>query len=131
VEFRAQNAVSFTVIDSPDGDSARGDYGRTLRGGVRPLLKWETTYSASDSPADRFPAADQIGSNARNGRRPSCHRDERDRTCRYQIRKPLGFGSQHPISPTDMKQFHDDLTTPFPMATHPATGSGDRAADQD
>jgi lipopolysaccharide transport system ATP-binding protein len=37
-------AVAFQVIDSTDGDSARGDYAGHLPGVVRPLLEWETKY---------------------------------------------------------------------------------------
>jgi lipopolysaccharide transport system ATP-binding protein len=36
------DVVAFQVIDSLDGDSARGDFAGTLRGIVRPLLNWET-----------------------------------------------------------------------------------------
>jgi lipopolysaccharide transport system ATP-binding protein len=44
VEVHAQygDAVAFQVVDSMDGDSARGDYGGPYPGVVRPLLKWET-----------------------------------------------------------------------------------------
>ena len=37
-----RNAVAFRVIDTLDGDSARGDFGGTMKGVVRPLLQWET-----------------------------------------------------------------------------------------
>ena len=40
-------AVAFQVIDSLDGDSARGDYAGPMPGIVRPLLRWETRYSQS------------------------------------------------------------------------------------
>jgi lipopolysaccharide transport system ATP-binding protein len=36
------NAVAFHVVDTLDGDSARGDYHGQMRGVVRPLLKWTT-----------------------------------------------------------------------------------------
>ncbi len=36
------NAVAFQVIDSPAGDSARGDYVGPMPGVVRPLLEWTT-----------------------------------------------------------------------------------------
>jgi lipopolysaccharide transport system ATP-binding protein len=38
------DAVAFQMIDSNDGDSARGDYMGPLPGVVRPLLEWRTTY---------------------------------------------------------------------------------------
>ena len=44
LQFSAQNAVSFNVVDSIDGDSARGDYANTLPGVVRPLLEWRTDF---------------------------------------------------------------------------------------
>jgi lipopolysaccharide transport system ATP-binding protein len=40
--FTARDAVTFTVIDSPDGDGARGDLAGQMPGVVRPLLEWET-----------------------------------------------------------------------------------------
>lgn len=43
MQFCERDAVAFQVIDSMDGDSARGDYGGTFEGVVRPLLKWRTT----------------------------------------------------------------------------------------
>src|ERR1043166_5106873 len=35
-----ENAVAFQVVDSPAGDSARGDYVGPMPGVLRPLLKW-------------------------------------------------------------------------------------------
>jgi lipopolysaccharide transport system ATP-binding protein len=37
-----RDAVAFQIIDSFEGDSARGDYGGPIPGVVRPLLTWET-----------------------------------------------------------------------------------------
>ncbi len=42
--FYEPEAVSFQVIDSLDGDSARGDYAGKMGGALRPLLQWETQY---------------------------------------------------------------------------------------
>jgi lipopolysaccharide transport system ATP-binding protein len=39
-----QGAVGFQVVDSMDGDSARGDYGKKWYGVVRPMLRWNTQY---------------------------------------------------------------------------------------
>lgn len=44
VRLYERDAIAFHVVDSTDGDSARGDYGGPLPGVVRPLLKWETSY---------------------------------------------------------------------------------------
>ena len=44
VHFVESDAVSFNVIDSLEGDSARGDYAGMLPGLVRPALDWETKY---------------------------------------------------------------------------------------
>ena len=38
------DVVAFQIIDSPEGDTARGDYAGKMRGVVRPLLKWTTDY---------------------------------------------------------------------------------------
>jgi lipopolysaccharide transport system ATP-binding protein len=48
VLFREKNCVAFMVVDSQEGDSARGDYTRGIPGVVRPLLKWSTDYHESD-----------------------------------------------------------------------------------
>ena len=37
-----RNVVAFQVVDSPHGDSARGDYVGPMPGVVRPLLNWTT-----------------------------------------------------------------------------------------
>ncbi len=42
--FHAYDAVAFQVIDSLEGDAARGDYTGNLKGVVRPLLDWNTQY---------------------------------------------------------------------------------------
>ena len=41
-QFYEADVVAFHVIDSLDGDSARGDYGGRIAGIVRPRLKWTT-----------------------------------------------------------------------------------------
>ncbi|MDQ1560097.1 MAG: lipopolysaccharide transport system ATP-binding protein [Pyrinomonadaceae bacterium] len=38
------DAVAFQVIDSLDGDSARGDYAGAMPGVLRPLLEWDTRF---------------------------------------------------------------------------------------
>jgi lipopolysaccharide transport system ATP-binding protein len=45
IQFTERQAVAFQVIDSPDGDSARGDWSGPMAGVVRPLLKWSTDVS--------------------------------------------------------------------------------------
>jgi lipopolysaccharide transport system ATP-binding protein len=42
VHFVERDAVSFNVVDTADGDSARGDYAGVLPGVVRPILDWQT-----------------------------------------------------------------------------------------
>ncbi len=42
IYFHEKDAVSFTVIDSSRGDSARGDYTLGFPGVVRPLCQWQT-----------------------------------------------------------------------------------------
>jgi lipopolysaccharide transport system ATP-binding protein len=44
LQFMAQNAVSFHVVDSMEGDSARGDWAKDMPGVVRPLLDWKTEF---------------------------------------------------------------------------------------
>ena len=45
VHFFERDAVAFQVIDSLDGDSARGDFAGPFPGVVRPLLDWTTRYT--------------------------------------------------------------------------------------
>ncbi len=42
VHFVERDAVTFNVVDSTDGDSARGDFAGTMPGVVRPILDWKT-----------------------------------------------------------------------------------------
>jgi lipopolysaccharide transport system ATP-binding protein len=42
VQCIERQAVAFQVIDSADGDSARGDWAGPMSGVVRPLLRWDT-----------------------------------------------------------------------------------------
>ena len=44
-ELIERQAVAFQVIDSADGNSARGDYAGPISGVVRPMLKWNTVSS--------------------------------------------------------------------------------------
>jgi len=45
-QFTERDIVSFQVVDSIDGDTARGDWGGPLQGAVRPLLKWNNHHIA-------------------------------------------------------------------------------------
>ena len=47
VQFSERKAVAFQVVDSIEGDSARGDYATQLPGVVRPALDWETQYNGN------------------------------------------------------------------------------------
>lgn len=42
VHFEERDAVAFHVIDSFDGDSARGSYSGKIPGVIRPILEWKT-----------------------------------------------------------------------------------------
>ncbi len=44
VQFMERSAVAFQIIDSMEGDSARGDYAKNFPGIIRPMLKWTTQY---------------------------------------------------------------------------------------
>ena len=57
------DAVAFQMIDSNDGDSARGDYMGPLSGAVRPLLEWETTYESNPNSAVLFGTTSSGGAN--------------------------------------------------------------------
>jgi lipopolysaccharide transport system ATP-binding protein len=51
VEISVRDAVAFQVVDSMDGDSARGDWGGPITSVMRPLLKWTTQCSVDGDPA--------------------------------------------------------------------------------
>lgn len=38
-----RDAAAFVVVDTLEGDSARGDFGGRMKGVIRPLLRWEST----------------------------------------------------------------------------------------
>lgn len=46
-QFVVSEAVTFQVIDSLEGDSARGDWAGGIGGVVRPLLEWQTEFNAN------------------------------------------------------------------------------------
>jgi lipopolysaccharide transport system ATP-binding protein len=48
VHVYERDAVGFQVIDSLDGNSARGDYGGPMPGVIRPMLQWTTSFNARD-----------------------------------------------------------------------------------
>lgn len=48
MQFSQPSIISFTVIDSLEGDSARGEYGKNFPGVVRPLLEWKTEYQPNN-----------------------------------------------------------------------------------
>ena len=50
VHAAERDAVAFQVMDSLDGDSARGDLGGHIPGVVRPLLHWTNRSLAGDGP---------------------------------------------------------------------------------
>lgn len=43
-QFNERDVVTFQVIDSLDGDSARGDWGGNLGGVIRPMIDWDTHF---------------------------------------------------------------------------------------
>lgn len=48
VHLHQRDAVAFNVIDSFDGDAARGDYTGPLGGVVRPMVKWTTQFQPGE-----------------------------------------------------------------------------------
>ena len=47
--FKQRDAIVFHVVDTIDGDSARGDWVGRMRGAVRPMLTWETKFEPEQS----------------------------------------------------------------------------------
>jgi lipopolysaccharide transport system ATP-binding protein len=50
--FRERDVIAFHVVDSLEGDSARGDFRGDMGGVVRPLLDWTTDYSLESKERD-------------------------------------------------------------------------------
>ena len=44
-QFEEREALAFHVVDSLEGNSARGDWAGRVDGVIRPLLKWRTEFS--------------------------------------------------------------------------------------
>jgi lipopolysaccharide transport system ATP-binding protein len=64
VQFYEADAVVFHVIDSLDGDSARGDFAGRMEGIVRPMLQWTTEFTSLE-PAPRRVKTSSKGRNQR------------------------------------------------------------------
>jgi lipopolysaccharide transport system ATP-binding protein len=45
IHFYERDVVAFQVVDSTGASSTRGDYGGTVPGVVRPLLRWTTAFT--------------------------------------------------------------------------------------
>jgi len=50
VQFYEADVVTFQVIESTEGESARGDYAGDISGAIRPLLKWSTVFRPAEQP---------------------------------------------------------------------------------
>jgi lipopolysaccharide transport system ATP-binding protein len=50
-------AVAFQVVDSMDGDSARGGFAGVMPGVIRPLLRWENKFSGDEAFAPEMSPA--------------------------------------------------------------------------
>jgi lipopolysaccharide transport system ATP-binding protein len=50
-QFKERDVVAFQVIDSLEGDSARGDVVGEWGGAVRPLLNWSTQFYTDEDNA--------------------------------------------------------------------------------
>jgi lipopolysaccharide transport system ATP-binding protein len=52
-QIRERQIVAFSVVDTCEGDSARGDFAGHLRGVVRPLLDWSTVLNFESIQTER------------------------------------------------------------------------------
>jgi lipopolysaccharide transport system ATP-binding protein len=57
LQFYESDAVAFNMIDSLDGDSARGDYAGQMHGVVRPMLQWSTQFKPRNPRLARLRAS--------------------------------------------------------------------------
>jgi lipopolysaccharide transport system ATP-binding protein len=51
VHYNERDAVAFQVVDSTDGNSARGAWTGRMPGVVRPLLEWHTQFNPNEHKA--------------------------------------------------------------------------------
>jgi lipopolysaccharide transport system ATP-binding protein len=56
-QFYESDVVAFHVIDSLDGNSARGDYAGHMGGVVRPMLQWTTQFKPRNNRVTRLHAS--------------------------------------------------------------------------
>lgn len=49
IHFHERDLIAFHVIESTNGDNARGDYTGQMGGVVRPLLKWSTKFEPNST----------------------------------------------------------------------------------
>jgi len=57
LQFYEDDTVAFQIIDSLDGDSARGDYAGTMTGVFRPMLEWSTQFQPKNPRVTRLRAS--------------------------------------------------------------------------
>jgi lipopolysaccharide transport system ATP-binding protein len=57
LQFYESDTVAFQVIDSLDGDSARGDYAGHMHGVIRPMLQWSTQFKGKNTRVTRLRAS--------------------------------------------------------------------------
>ncbi len=59
MQFYERQVVAFTVVDTCEGDSVRGDFAGKLRGVVRPLLEWSTVLDSDNTSVNLISADSQ------------------------------------------------------------------------
>ena len=75
LQFIERQVVAFNVIDSCDGDSARGDYAGPMPGVVRPLLKWNSVLCPD-------PVTQKKASTSEINRRLRIHKLDTEASCK-------------------------------------------------
>lgn len=53
-------SVMYQIIDSMNGDSARGDYAGHIPGVVRPLLRWTSEFSPKSHKISDIPTKETV-----------------------------------------------------------------------
>ncbi len=62
IEYHEKDVVAFQVLDSLEGDSARGEFIGELRGAIRPKLDWQTEWQAPEGSAAPAAKLESTGS---------------------------------------------------------------------
>jgi lipopolysaccharide transport system ATP-binding protein len=60
IHFHERDVVAFQVVDSLEGDSARGDFAGHIPGAVRPMLRWTTAQGPAEGRRPEISVIEEV-----------------------------------------------------------------------